>query len=195
VEANTSQTGAEGLRGRLAGLVSAGDTRRREAAAKKPRRKGNDPALRLDRYLSDSRARVLHHCRLPGTRSEIGHLIVGPAAVTVVDSSHYGDGRARVGRGSLKIGRRNRRDLVDQLLTQAKGVRELLADTPYSDVEVEAALALREVEGLPTLHSFNAPRIMICGTRKIAGEASRRGPLSSRRVNALASFLERTLSS
>lgn len=195
MEAHTSRTSAPGIRGRLAGLVSAGDARRREAAATKPRRRGSEPALRLDRYLADSRAKVLHNCRLPGARSEIGHLIVGPAAVTVVDSSHYADGRARVGRGTLKIGRRNRSDLIEELLDQARAVRELLADTPYSDVEVEAALALREVEGLPTLHSFNAPRIMICGTRKIAAEASRWGALSSRRVNALASFLERTLSS
>ena len=194
MEANTSlsHTSAPGLRERLAGLVSTRDSRSRNGVA--TRRRKDEPTLRLDRYLSDSRARVLHHCRLPGRRGEIGHIIIGPAGVTVVDSSHYGDGRAKVGRGTLKIGRRKRSDLVEAVLDQARGVRELLADTPYSEVDVEGAIALREVEGLPTLHSFNAPRVMVCGTRKIAGEASRRGPLSTRRVNALASFLERALS-
>ena len=148
MEANTTRTSTGGLlRGRLRGLVSAGHARSGKAA---PRRK-DEPAVRLDSYLRDSRARVFHHRHLPGEKREISHLIVGPAGVTVVDSRHYSDGRARVGRGALKVGRRNRTDLIEELLGQVAGVRELLADTPYADVQVEAALAWREVEGLPTL--------------------------------------------
>jgi hypothetical protein len=190
VEANTTHTSNDGLvrgglRGRLAGLVNT-----RQGAGKAVSKRGDEPKRRLDHYLEDSRARVLHDCRLPGNRGEVSHLIVGPAGVTVVDSRHYSAGRARVGQGALRVGRRNRTDLVKSVIEQAAAVRELLADTPYSEVEVEGAIALREVEGLPTLHSLNGPRIMICGTRRIAGEASRPGPLSKRRVTGLTGYLE-----
>jgi hypothetical protein len=179
-----------GLRRRLAGVAFLGRTRNGDRAAGS---RQDEPTTRLDHYLSGSTARVIHHRMVPGETREISHLIVGPAGVTVVDSRNYGEGRARVGRGALRVGRRDRSDLVEALLGQVKDVRGLLADTPYSEVRVEAALAYRQVEGLPTLHSFQAPRIMICGTRKIAREAGRPGPLTTDRVNALASYLDEAL--
>jgi hypothetical protein len=69
----------------------------------------------------------------------------------------------------------------------------MLADTPYAGVSVDAALAGREVEGQPILHSFSAPRVMVCGIRKISREASRPGSLSDRRVQALARHLDSEL--
>ena len=91
------------------------------------------------------------------------------------------------------MGRRDRSELIHRVLNQGRSVRSMLADTPYADVPVEGALAWREVEGLPILHSINAPRVIICGVRKIAVEAARPGALSERRVNALAGFLDREL--
>jgi hypothetical protein len=198
VEANThtsadalAQGQPSGLRRRLAGVAFLGRTRNADRATRSGRR--DEPTTRLDHYLSGSTTRVIHHRTVPGESREISHLIVGPAGVTVVDSRNYGDGRARVGRGALRVGRRTRSDLVEALLLRVEDVRGLLADTPYAEVRVEAALAYRQVEGLPTLHSFQAPRIMICGTRKIAREASRPGPLKTDRVNALASYLDEAL--
>jgi hypothetical protein len=191
VEANTSHSSASGLfRGRLSGLSLGGSRNGQRSAS----RKKSEPTARLDHYLSDSSARVLHHRRVDGEPVEIDHVIVGPAGITVVDSRHYDEGRARVERGVLRVGRRKRLDQVEEVLAQVRVVRELLADTSYVDVDVEAALAYRDVHGLPTLHGFNAPRIMICGTRRIAREASRPGPLSKRRVGALVAYLERSMS-
>jgi hypothetical protein len=150
----------------------------------------DDPAARLDEYLRGSDAVALHHLRLPNGGGKLTHLVIGPAGITVIDSRNYSSRRAKVGHGGLRVGRRNRSDLVRNVLRQVDHVQEALADTPYSDVPVEAALAWREVEGLPILHTFNAPRVMVCGTRKIAKEASRTGSLSPRRVDALASYLE-----
>jgi hypothetical protein len=148
----------------------------------------DDPAVRLDEHMRDAKAVVLHHRRLGD--GEISHLIVGPAGVTVIDSRNYTSRRVKVGHGGLRVGRRNRSDLVRDALAQADAIQNLLADTPYENVPVEAALAWREVEGLPILHTFNAPRVLVCGTGKIAKEASRRGPLPARKVDALASYLE-----
>jgi hypothetical protein len=197
VEANTSHSTAEalvkgqrrGLRARISALTTLRGARKvgRSAA-----RGGDEPTLRLDQYLSGSKARVLHHRTLPGVRAEISHLIIGPAGVTVVDSRHYPSGRARIGQGELRVGKRRRADLIDALLERVGEVRNLLADTPYSEVPVEGALAYGQVDGPPTLK--DAPRILVSGTRRIAGEASRPGPLSARRVNALAAYLERSTS-
>jgi hypothetical protein len=152
--------------------------------------RADDPAARIDEYLRDSDAVALHGLRLPNGGGKLSHLVIGPSGITVIDSRNYRSKRAKVGHGGLRVGRRNRSDLVHDVLGQVDGVQEALADTPYGDVPVEAALAWREVEGLPILHTFNAPRVMVCGTRKIAKEASRPGPLSLRKVDALASFLE-----
>jgi hypothetical protein len=183
-----------GLRERLAALVPAKRENGNGRATINGEISPDDPTARLDGYLRDTDAVALHHLRLPNGGGELSHLVIGPAGVTVVDSRNYTSGRAKVGHGGLHVGRRNRSDLVRGVLHQVDSVESVLADTPYDDVRVEAALAWREVEGLPILHTFNAPRVVICGTRKIAHEASRPGPLSSRKVDALASYLAGELS-
>ena len=171
---------AGGIRGRLAALVSSNGTARNRTSS--PHAPTDEVGARLGEYLSGSGTVVLHGLRLPDSGDEISHLVVGPAGVTLVDSSNYTSGRARVGRGGLLVGRRDRSDLIHAVLDKADEVAWLLSDTPYSRVPVEVALAWRMVEGLPILHSLKGPRIMICSVRKIAREAARPGPLSTRRV-------------
>jgi hypothetical protein len=172
------------------------------ALSNKERRNGNsadaanltdDIALSLDQYVEGSSAVVLHHRRLPGIDATMGHLVVSSAGLTVIDASNYGSRRARVGRGGLRVGWRNRSDLIHRVVQQVDSVKSVLADTPFADVHIDAALAWRQVEGAPILYSFNGPRVMVCGLRKIAQEASRPGSLSEGRVKALAAFLEREL--
>jgi hypothetical protein len=175
-----------GFLGRLAAFVPRAEPDANGAS----NREGDDATVRLERYLRGSKAVALHHCRLPGRRRrEISHLIVGPAGVTVVDSSHYNGRKAKLEGGKLKVGKRNRTDLVKRVLNQANAVRELLADTPYADVAVEAALAWKRVEGVPIIQYVGGPRLVVCGTRRIAGEASRPGPLPDGTVDGLASYL------
>jgi hypothetical protein len=177
-----------GLRERLAGFVPRVESERNGHGSGAV--DGSDATTRLERYLSGSKAHVLHHCRVPGKRrGEINHLVVGPAGVTVVDSRHYNGKKARLEDGTLRVGKRNRTDLIKRVLDQVAAVRRLLADTPYSDVPVEAALAWKKVDGVPIIQYVDGPRLVVCGTRRIAGEASRPGPLDPRKVDALASFL------
>jgi hypothetical protein len=147
------------------------------------------PSSRLRGYLGGSGAIVLDDVPLAGRRVKVSHLIVGPAGVTVVDSRLYAVAReARFEQGQLRLGRRNRTALVDRVLAQADAVRDLLGDTPYADVRVEAAIALRKIEGEPIVRAANGRCLVIWGTQFIAKTASRPGPLSSRRVDALAAF-------
>ncbi|HEY7267026.1 MAG TPA: nuclease-related domain-containing protein [Solirubrobacterales bacterium] len=156
---------------------------------------GEDPALRLECYLRGSDALVLHSCRVPGKRGRISHVVVGPAGVTVVDSRSYNGRKATVRSGRLLVGNRDRADLIERVLDQAGRVRGLLADTPYADVDVNAALALGRVEGSSrSVQLVDGTRVTVWGTGRIAGEAGRPGPLSSREVESLASYLAAELS-
>ena len=185
MEANTTHThalaggrvnGSRGLRGRLTALVSS----RRGGLAFNGQ--GADQAsARIDHYLRDSNAVVLHHRHLPGVRRDISHLVVGPAGVTVVDSRHY------------KASTRARSELAKSVLAQVDAVRELLVDTRYAKVPIEAAVARNRVEGPRVLQGLNTPRIIVSGTRTIAKEARRGGPMDVGRVRALAAYLNNAL--
>jgi hypothetical protein len=136
---------------------------------------------------------VLHHRHLPGERREISHLVVGPAGVTVVDSHDYRASRVKFDGGSMRGSNRKRANLLQPVLFQVEAVRELLADTPYANVPIEAAVAQRKVAGARVLQGLNPPRIIVCGPRTIAAEASRKGPLTPRRVRSLAAYLDEVL--
>ena len=151
---------------------------------------GDDAGARLEGYLRGSRTVVLHHLRLPSSPHEIDHLVVGPACVTVVDGRHYlGGKKAKFEGGRLRIGSRDRTELLVDVLRQADAVRKLLRDTPYAGLPVEAAIAVSKVGGVPTINFENGQSVIVWGTGLIAREASRPGPLSRERVGALASYL------
>jgi hypothetical protein len=145
-------------------------------------------SIKLDRRLEGTDAVALHRVPLPAG-GRIDSLIIGPAGITVVDTSHYGSKVARVSPGGLRIGRRDRTDLIYGVLGQVAELREVLADTRYDDVPVEAAIVLSEVEGVPVIESFKHPRILIWGTGWVAMQASRPGPLSRRKVNNIAAWI------
>jgi hypothetical protein len=157
---------------------------------------GGEAALRLECHLRGSDAFVLHGCRVPGKRGRISHVVVGPAGVTVVDSRNYnGRRKARVLSRQLMVGKRDRTDLVTGVLDHADRLRGLLADTPYADVDVNAALALGRVEGSSrSVRLADGTRVTVWGTGRIAGEAGRPGPLSPNEVESLASYLAAELS-
>jgi hypothetical protein len=187
VEANTSHTPAV-TTGRLNALLG---SRRAKAAAQNGR--VDETTARFDHYLRDSSAIVLHHRRLPGTRNEVSHLVVGPAGVTVVDSRRYNVARVKIdGRGG-RATVRARADLAKHVLRQVDAVRELLAGTPYEGVPIEAAVARCKVKGPRVLQGLNAPRVIVSGVRTIAVEASRDGELDAGRVRSLAHFLDDAL--
>jgi hypothetical protein len=193
LEAHTGRTSEPGLAG-ARGKLTAGLSRRARQDSNVEAATGVDEiGLCFDLHLEESDAVVLHHRLAPGAAGEISHLILGSAGITVIDASNYDSPRARIGRGGLRVGRRNRSKLIQRVVAQVESVRSVLAATPFADVHIDAALAWRKVEGLPVLHSFSGPRVIVCGPRKIAREALRPGSLSKARIRALAAYLEREL--
>jgi hypothetical protein len=187
-----------GLRQLIVGLLPSKEASGNGKAAANGHLPKDDPRARLENYLRGSDAVLLNDLRLPNGGGKIDHLVVGRAGVTVIDSRHYSSREARVGSKGLKVGWRNRTDLLQSVAEQAWAVREVLVEGRHTDVPVEAALAWRKVEGRRILNSRctrNTPRILISGTRRIAREASRPGPLTPRKVTALASYLEGVLAS
>lgn len=79
--------------------------------------------------------RMLHDRRVPGTRANIDHIVIGPAGVFVVDAKNH-SGRIEIeDRGGwfrtdyrLLVGRRDKSALADASLRQAEIVRSALAD-------------------------------------------------------------------
>ncbi len=84
--------------------------------------------------------------------------------------------------------------LLQEMLLGIGGVRALRAFQAAGHRVIPVNPNEREVEGLPTLHSFTGPRILVCGTRKIAKEAARPGHLTARKVTALTKYLDGQLS-
>jgi hypothetical protein len=158
-------------------------------AASNRKVKGSDAGARLESYLRGSEATILHQLKLPGSRGEIDYLVVGPAGVTVVDCRHYREGKAKFANGRLRIGGRDRTALIGEILDQAEAVRDLLADSHFADVPVDAAIAVGQAGGVPSVSTRDCRRVIVWGTGLIAREASRPGPLSPRRVSNLATRL------
>jgi hypothetical protein len=176
-----------GFRARMAELASGASAVGNGAATTVP---AGHPSAKIDRCLEATSAVALHRLSLRDGE-QIDSVIVGPAGVTVVDTRHYDSKRATVSPTSgLRIGRRNRTDLIYELLAQVNELRELLSGTPYEGVPIEGAIVLGDVSGVPVIESFNAPRILTWGTRWIAHEASRPGPIPERTIESLAMLLE-----
>jgi hypothetical protein len=81
--------------------------------------------------------RVLHDRRVPGTRGNIDHLVIGPAGVFVVDAKRYeGLIRVRDVGGLLKtdkrlyVGRRDCSKLADNMGWQVEAVEQVFRSVP-----------------------------------------------------------------
>ena len=96
---------------------------------------------RLDSIASDA-VRVLHDRRIPGSRANIDHIVVTPAAVWVIDSKKYkgspglqvegGLFRPRVEK--LTVSGRNQTRLVDGMLWQMEHVQSVVPDVPVRGI-------------------------------------------------------------
>lgn len=90
---------------------------------------------RLD-GLTENGAKVLHDRRIPGTRANIDHLVVGPAGVFVIDAKRYAarpqrrveGGIVRPRTETLMVGRRDGTKLLTGMHKQVERVRAALPE-------------------------------------------------------------------
>ena len=100
---------------------------------------------------------VLHDRRIPGSVANIDHIAVAPTGVWVIDTKRYGKGKVRVakpvfGKPTLRIGGRDRTNLVDGLSKQVGLVTTALAGLD-ADVLVHGCLCFINAEELPLLRT------------------------------------------
>jgi hypothetical protein len=154
-------------------------------------------ARRLEKRLAGTSALLLHDRRVPGKRSNIDHIAVGPSGVMVIDSKNL-TGKVKVDwRGGLLTERvfdlyingRKRTKLIEQVEAQMAVVRAALDAAGFADVRVRGALCMANAGELPFLGHPSIRGIAIDGTRHIAKLIVAAGELDAARIKAVAEAL------
>ena len=113
---------------------------------------------------------VLHDRRLPGSRENIDHLVIGPGGVFVVESKRMA-GKLTTHDDEVFIRGRNTQ-MVDQVLHQAEVVAAVLRDDGFSDLLVRPILFVQKADvplfvgrplGVPIVASGRQLRRQITG--------------------------------
>lgn len=118
--------------------------------------KGADGERRLARRLNDELADVavvFHDRKVPGTRGNIDHLVIGPTGVWIVDAKNYKGkveqrdvgGLFRTDR-QLFVGGRNQMKLVEGLGWQIEAVRTALSTIGFAEAPLHSALCFTDAE-------------------------------------------------
>lgn len=181
--------------GRLAAAVTPRPTIGPETQATTAWKVGAEGERRVAEVLTDVKGiEVLHDRRVPGSRANIDHLVVGPAGVFVIDAKKYKEGSAVEARDlggflrsdvRLYVGGRDRTKLVEGVLGQIEVVRAALGPS-FDGVPIRGVLCfigsmwglpkrVRKVRGVTAVWPKGLPRLVTAkgphaaSTEKIAG--------------------------
>jgi hypothetical protein len=137
---------------------------------------------------------VLHDRRVPGSRANIDHIVVGPTGVYVVDAKKYtGEITTRDKGGLLKsdlrlyVGTRDQTKLVEAMLWQVDVVRRALGDQ-YADVPVRGVLCFIGCEWGWIKRAKHVKQVVALWPTALPGHVSADGPHRDR-VPAVAAHL------
>jgi hypothetical protein len=134
---------------------------------------------------------LLHDRRLPGSRANIDHVVVGSSGVHVVESKRMA-GKLAVRDNEVHIRGRNTH-MVDQVLHQVEVVESVLAESGFPTVPVQPVLFVQKVDapwflgrplGVPIVLSGRQLRRAITGGAQV---------LDDEAVATIASVLDRAL--
>jgi Nuclease-related domain len=130
-----------------------------------------------------NRGIVLHDRRVPGSRSNLDHLVVVASGVWVVDAKHYRGRLARTQAGGwfiprdvLTVGRRDQTRLVDAARRQYATVREAVDRA----VAVHVALCFTGVERALLARPFVIDGVLVTWPGALSRALRARGPLTAR---------------
>jgi hypothetical protein len=132
--------------------------------------------------------RVLHDRRMPRSRANIDHLIVGPGAVFTVDAKRY-TGRLVTRRGALIVKGRDRSKLLDQARRQRDAVRAALDAAGYPDVTTVPVLCFSGVEWPLLFPPHRIGDVLLCSPRRLRRTLTT-GPSDTASMARLAAALE-----
>lgn len=136
---------------------------------------------RLNELASDT-LRILHDRRIPGTKTNIDHLVVTPTGVYVIDAKRYkGRPRLKVEGGLLRarveklfVGTRDCTKVVDGVLRQVEIVRTLTG----GDVPVHGVLCFVEADWPLIGGSFSTRGVDALWPKKLLSKLGTDGPLA-----------------
>lgn len=130
-------------------------------------------AARLD-SLAELGVITLHDRKIPGTRANIDHLVITPWEVWVVDTKRYVEKKVEFdvvdsffgfgGRKRLRVGGRDKTDLVDGVEWQVRKVQEAVGP----DIDVKGCLCFVDSEWPLLLADFSVRGVYICWPKKLA---------------------------
>jgi hypothetical protein len=119
----------------------------------------------LDRLEPQGR-RVLHDRRMPRSRANIDHLVVGRGVVFTVDAKRY-TGRLATRRGALIVKGRDRSKLLEQARRQRDAVRAALDAAGYPDVTTVPVLCFSGVEWPLLFPPHRIGDVLLCSPRRL----------------------------
>ncbi|HUQ00499.1 MAG TPA: nuclease-related domain-containing protein [Aeromicrobium sp.] len=130
---------------------------------------------------------ALHDRRIPGTRSNIDHIAVGPSGVFVIDAKRYANADVEIRRSGgflservegLYIRGRNQTKLVVAMARQVDVVMEALeTDRGLDGVTVTPVLTFIDAN-IPVIGTMEIAGVPVLNLRKTAKLVRREGPLS-----------------
>jgi hypothetical protein len=129
---------------------------------------------------------ALHDRRVPRSRANIDHIVVGPSGVFVVDAKRYKDASINIRRSGglfspvreqLMVSGRDKTKLVEAMSWQVDAVRTALSDAPqFAEIPVVAALCFIDGQ-FPLFGTLQMGGVEIKGLRGIAKLVTGDGPL------------------
>jgi hypothetical protein len=165
---------------------------------------GEERVAECLRGVSDRGVLALHDRRVPGRRSNIDHIAVGPSGVFVIDAKRYENAEVRMRRvGGLFTPRRDellvrgrvRTALVEGLARQVDAVRTVVDAGAFGSVPVTPVLCF--VDGRFPLFTkqFRVDETVVVGPRGLADLVTTPGPLGEEQRLALYCLLGERLRS
>ncbi|WP_348590670.1 nuclease-related domain-containing protein [Sanguibacter sp. 25GB23B1] len=147
---------------------------------------------RLDRATT-SGVRVLHDRRIPRSRANIDHVVVGPAGVFVIDAKRYkGRPSRRIEGGlfrprveKLMVGSRNCSALLAGVHKQVDLVGSALADAGLDDVPVTGVLCFVQADWPLIGGAFQIEDLHILWPRRAVTLVQSPGPLSTDAIDRI----------
>lgn len=148
---------------------------------------GEEKTARILAPLEAQGFRVIHDRLIPGSRTNIDHIVVGPPGVFVVETKNYA-GRLRVRGGEVWVAGRRKTEMLAQAKREAAAVAAVVSPVPVTPLicvhRADLGWFKVEVEG-----------IRIVGPRELV-KLLRKAPatLTADRVANLADRIDRSLS-
>ncbi len=156
-------------------------------------------ASKLARNLGDD-AVVLNDRKVPGTRGNLDHLVIGPSGVWIVDAKNYKGKVERRDVGGwfktdvrLYVNGRDRSKIVAGMTWQYDAVRKALASTPFADVPVHKALCFTDSEWGLLSKAGQVDDVWILWAKKVVELVRTPAALDPETVSSVAALLSQKL--